>query len=123
MFLIGWTALELAECFLGAKRPRGKYLKWGRWALIGLLLLYGAMAVPFLAWIVQCDLTSLRTGSVSSTFSFPLGFMNRLWNLYIPMYPSLFRVGFVLTGAGLWLTRREKPKPEPAPEPEKRPEP
>lgn len=112
MLLAGWTVLDLAGSFLGAKRSRGKYLKWVRWVLIGLLLLYGAMAVPFLAWTVRCDLMSLRTGSVSSTFSFPLGFMNRLWNLYIPKYPGLFQASFALMGAGLWLTRREKQPPE-----------
>ena len=122
MFLSGWTVLDLAGSFLGAKRPRGKCMKWIRWVLIGLLLLYGVMAVPFLSWSARCSLSVLRTGSVSSSFSFPLAVMNRLWNLYFPQYPSLFRAGFALIGAGLWLTRREK-KQEPAPAPEKPSEP
>lgn len=117
MLLAGWTVLDLAGSFLGAKRPKGKYRNWVRWALIGLLVLYGAMAVPFLVWTVWCGLSVLRTGSVSSSFSFPLRFMNLLWNRYFPQYPGLFRAGFALLGAGLWLTRREN-KQAPSPEPE-----
>ena len=115
MCLTGWTVLDLAGSFLGAKRPKGKPCKWVRWALIGLLLFYGAMAVPFLVWTGWCGLSVIRTGSVGSSFSFPLGFMNHLWSRYFPQYPSLFRAGFALMGAGLWLTRREKPS-EPVPE-------
>ena len=47
MFLTGWTVLELAGSFLGAKGPKWRRSKWVRWGLIGLLLIYGAMAVPF----------------------------------------------------------------------------
>lgn len=115
MLLTGWTVLDLAGSFLGAKRPQGKYLEWARWVLIGLLAFYGLMAVSFLSWSAWCSLSVIRTGSVSSSFSFPLGFMNHLWSRYFPQYPSLFRAGFALMGAGLWLTRREKPS-EPAPE-------
>lgn len=113
MLLIGWTALELAGSFLGAKGPKWRRSKWVRWGLIGLLLIYGAMAVPFLIWTVRCSLSVLRAGSVSSIFSFPLG-IRRIWS-WTYLYPGLFRSCFALMGAGLWLTRRKKP-PEPTSE-------
>ena len=109
MGLAGWTVLELAGCFLGAKRPKGTYRKWVRWALLGLLLFYGAMAVPFLVWTVRCSLSLRHMGSVSSTFGFPLG-LNHLWQSF-SLYPGVFRAGFAGIGAGLWLTQREKQKP------------
>lgn len=105
MFLTGWTVLELAGSFLGAKRPKGTYLKWVRWVLIGLLLCYGVVTVPFLVQTVQCSLSLLRTGSGSFRFPWIPG---RLWLGYFAGHPGLFRACFALIGAGLWLTRREK---------------
>lgn len=113
MFLTGWTVLELAGSFLGAKGPKWRRSKWVRWGLIGLLLIYGAMAVPFLIWTVRCSLSVLCAGSVSSSFHFPPG-IRRIWS-WSYTYPGLFRASFALIGAGLWLTRREKP-PEPTSE-------
>lgn len=111
MLMAGWTAMELAAFCLKAKRPDYKFRRWIFWGLILLLVLYSAMAVPFLAWNLRCAISVMRTGTVSSTFSFPFE-LNHLWAATTG-HPGLFRLAFALIGAGLWMSRgAKKPKAE-----------
>lgn len=111
--MLGWTVMELTGLFLGARQPKGKALRWIRWLLIAVLAFYGAEMAPFVLWLIRHLVGSEHVGA---EFSFFLGF-NQLW-LYATMYPWLFRLCFLLIGAGLWLTRKgptEQPQTEPDP--------
>lgn len=114
--LLGRTAMEAAGVLFRAERPKGRWLRWGRLLFAGWIVIYFVLMAPYLVDMVQIFWEQRRLRALGGDWSFSYTYQ------FLPVWETLtnrlvlFRVDhwgifltlFLLSGAGLWVTKRTK---------------
>lgn len=122
LMTVGWTVMQGCHVFLGAKRPKGEWVKWLRRSVLLLLGVWFVLVLPMLVDMVRLEATRWMwvtaenfTSYSSADFVLPEPWYSIVWNPVSSalLWGNLKLWGlFPFLGAGLWLGGFPKGEPE-----------
>ncbi len=110
--LLGWLLMQASGIFLGVQR--GERLHGLFWVVIGMLLLYVILLLPYAVWLFQTSALQLQAVQEQTDSSFNTEFsVFPAWD-YLAYKIEIFNYQnssmFIVPGILLWITKKDKSK-------------